>query len=70
MTPILKILLFFALIIVDTAAQRESYCPPQELIAPCRCSQKENDIQVWYECIFSIHVRKIENMILLLQVFT
>lgn len=48
MTPLLKILLFFALIVVETASQRESFCPPQELIAPCRCSQKEKDIQVWY----------------------
>lgn len=47
MTPILKILLFFALIVVETASQRDQFCPPQELIAPCRCSQKEKDIQVW-----------------------
>lgn len=25
----------------------ESLCPPQELILPCRCAQKVDEIQIW-----------------------
>lgn len=28
-------------------AQRDSICPPQELILPCRCSQRGEEIQIW-----------------------
>lgn len=28
-------------------AIEEPLCPPQELILPCRCAQKTNEIQIW-----------------------
>ncbi|XP_059608216.1 protein artichoke [Phlebotomus argentipes] len=30
-----------------TGAQRDTYCPPQEIILPCRCSQRGDEVQIW-----------------------
>lgn len=54
MTCILKLLFLCAFTINGLIGQRETYCPPQELIAPCRCSQREDDIQVWYKTRFCL----------------
>lgn len=48
----IKILLLITLIKLEIngiGAQLKDivYCPSQELILPCRCSQKGEEIQVW-----------------------
>lgn len=41
--------LIFVVVFLDgyVSGQRESVCPPQELILPCRCSQRGEEIQIW-----------------------
>ncbi|XP_062563877.1 protein artichoke isoform X2 [Armigeres subalbatus] len=29
------------------SAQRDTICPPQDIILPCRCSQRGSEIQIW-----------------------
>lgn len=47
---LLKLSAIVCLLFVGTFAQNaveQSLCPPQELILPCRCAQKTNEIQIW-----------------------
>lgn len=34
--------------VIEAQSTQQSLCPPQELILPCRCAQKVNEIQIWY----------------------
>ncbi|XP_055629540.1 protein artichoke [Toxorhynchites rutilus septentrionalis] len=47
----MKILLLVILIATSgphrTRAQRDTICPPQDIILPCRCSQRGSEIQIW-----------------------
>uniref|UniRef100_A0A2M4AAW1 Putative leucine-rich transmembrane protein n=2 Tax=Anopheles triannulatus TaxID=58253 RepID=A0A2M4AAW1_9DIPT len=33
--------------IVIVGGQRDSVCPPQDIILPCRCSQRGSEVQIW-----------------------
>lgn len=42
------IILLFASVLASCLAQGyDGICPPQDLILPCRCSQKGSEIQIW-----------------------
>ncbi|XP_058829001.1 protein artichoke isoform X2 [Topomyia yanbarensis] len=49
--PIRRVFLFLAVLAItshhDTLAQRDTICPPQDIILPCRCSQRGSEIQIW-----------------------
>ncbi|XP_058459946.1 protein artichoke isoform X2 [Malaya genurostris] len=49
--PIVKSFLLVALLASTghrpTLAQRDTICPPQDIILPCRCSQRGSEIQIW-----------------------
>ncbi|XP_053679721.1 protein artichoke [Anopheles nili] len=34
-------------IVTVVVAQRDTICPPQDIILPCRCSQRGSEIQIW-----------------------
>jgi hypothetical protein len=40
-------IILVSLIVHPIAGQRDTVCPTQEIILPCRCSQRENEIQIW-----------------------
>ncbi|XP_053685957.1 protein artichoke [Sabethes cyaneus] len=45
-------LLFLTILIAaitcqGVVAQRDTICPPQDIILPCRCSQRGSEIQIW-----------------------
>jgi Leucine-rich repeat (LRR) protein len=45
---VLLLLLAVILLLVNvTQCYIDSVCPPQELILPCRCSQKGSELQIW-----------------------
>lgn len=45
---VLVLVVFFALEIISVQGYNiDEICPPQELILPCRCSQKGSEIQIW-----------------------
>lgn len=33
--------------IVNGQLPQDTFCPPQEVILPCRCSQRGEEIQIW-----------------------
>lgn len=49
---VVTIVSLFLIVLIDTIAAQgyannNGICPPQELILPCRCSQKGAEIQIW-----------------------
>ncbi|KAL7018451.1 hypothetical protein ACKWTF_010759 [Chironomus riparius] len=44
---IVLLLLFFTLSTCLVQGYVDTICPPQELILPCRCSQKGSELQIW-----------------------
>ncbi|XP_050081330.1 protein artichoke [Anopheles maculipalpis] len=34
-------------IVTMVSAQRDTICPPQDIILPCRCSQRGSEVQIW-----------------------
>uniref|UniRef100_A0A1B0CEX4 Putative membrane glycoprotein lig-1 n=1 Tax=Lutzomyia longipalpis TaxID=7200 RepID=A0A1B0CEX4_LUTLO len=44
---VISLLLCGTFVALASAQRDTSYCPPQEIILPCRCSQRGDEVQIW-----------------------
>ncbi|XP_040168304.1 protein artichoke [Anopheles arabiensis] len=47
MRQLLCLLVLLCCTVSTVVGQRDTICPPQDIILPCRCSQRGSEIQIW-----------------------